>query len=827
MTEIPLATLTQPEIDQKQSTYPPHLSHHQLTIMLNGIVDGVTAQDPTGQLIYANDAAAQLTGYPDAAALLKSSRAERLSRIEMFDESRQPLNVEELPSRLALHGLESPPKVMRFRMRGSSDEHWSLVKAHAVLDPAGQIEMVVNIFHDITELKHTEIHQSVLAQAATLFSAPLNYETRINNLAQVAVTHIADWCAVDEVNPDGSVRRLAMAHVNPDKIKLALEMERRFPTPADQESGVRTVLRTGQSALYPSITDEMLEAAIKDPEQLALAKQLELKSIMIVPMIARGRTLGALSLAWAESGRHYTPIDLSLAEELARRAALSMDNALLYDESQRSNVELEARVAERTVEVRAANEELSLKIMQHRQAEEQVRRLNAELEQRVSQRTTDLETANHALQTEIAERQQASKALRSLLKRTRELYHISQTIGAVRTPDEILQALLSSSYFKTASRAAIAIFDTPWSKDNRSPSHCAILVEWNKDADAPVFLGQQLTLEEMGLIPPYSRDKPIIIEDVRSMELSERARRRFEALKTRCLILLPLIAGDRWYGLMTLHFKARRAIGLDDLRHLRGLVDETAIAIDNLRLLQAEANARHEAEQANDVKMKFLAMISHELRTPLTSIKGFATTLLAEDVQWEATSQRDFLQTINEEADKLSDLIEQLLETSRLEAGTLRIEPKIQALAKIIATAMAQLQMVTAQHQLILAVPPDLPPVIVDAQRIAQVLTNLVGNAVKYSPKKTSITISAQLMDNMIQIDVADQGPGISPRDRARVFEPFQQLKHKAVHQMEGVGLGLAICKGLVEAHQGRIWIQDRSGPGTIISFTLPISAAA
>ena len=133
-------------------------------------------------------------------------------------------------------------------------------------------------------------------------------------------------------------------------------------------------------------------------------------------------------------------------------------------------------------------------------------------------------------------------------------------------------------------------------------------------------------------------------------------------LRTHSLIILPLIAGGEWYGLLSLHFKTRRMTNMDDLRHMRGLVDETAIAIKNMRLLEAESQARHEAEVANDLKLKFLAMISHELRTPLTSIKGFATTLLAEDVVWSPDKQRDFLQTINTESDKLSDLIEQLLD---------------------------------------------------------------------------------------------------------------------------------------------------------------------
>lgn len=305
--------------------------------------------------------------------------------------------------------------------------------------------------------------------------------------------------------------------------------------------------------------------------------------------------------------------------------------------------------------------------------------------------------------------------------------------------------------------------------------------------------------------------------------LPEPARKRFADLRTRSLIILPLIAGGEWYGLLSLHFKTHRMNTIDDLRHVRGLVNEAAIAIKNMRLLETESKARHEAEAANDLKLKFLAMVSHELRTPLTSIKGFATTLLADDVVWEPDKQRDFLQTINTESDKLSDLIEQLLDLSRLEAGTLRILPKKLSLNDIIASALAQLQTVTVEHQLVLDVPPDLPPIYGDAQRIAQVLTNLVGNAAKYSPANTQITISSYQTRDVIQVDVADYGQGIPPQERTRVFEAFRQLENRAGIQRSGAGLGLAICKGLIEAQGGKIWIQDQPGPGTVVSFTLPI----
>lgn len=817
----PAATPNRPSVS------PLQLSHAQLEVVLAGIADGITALNPAGELVYCNDIAAQLIGYPSAEVLLAVPNTEILSKFELFDDAGQPLPAEELPSRRALRGVSEPPRALRFRVRETGEERWSMVNSQTVVDQNGEIEFAVTIFHEITELKRIEFSQGLLAQAGILLGSSFDYESRLENIARLMVPNLADWCAIDLGAADGPLQRLAVMHVDPAKVELAHDLHKRYPSRPQDRSGIYEVLRTGQSQFVSDITDAMLEASTTDREQLALARQLGLKSAMIVPIVARDRTLGAMTLVWAESGRRYSRDDLALAEELGRRAGIALDNAQLYEEAQRLNTELEHRVLTRTAQLETANVQLVKEIVERREAEEQVRVLNAELEQRVAERTMQLEQVNHNLTVEIEERQKVSEAQRALLRRTRELYHISQAIGTVHTPDDVLQALLSSSDLKTACRASIAIFERPW-RDDEIPAMCDLLAAWNAEADLPLFVGQRFTLEGYGFIPPYSRDTPVMIEDIRtSAALSPRIKQRFEILKTRSLIIFPLIAGDEWYGALALHFQERHAVAVEDVRHLRGLVDQAAIAISTLRSLAAEAKARREAEEADALKLKFLAMISHELRTPLTSIKGFATTLLADDVQWPLESQRDFLQTINEEADKLGDLIEQLLDLSRLQAGTLRIAPKRQTIQGIVNTAMAQLQMITAQHQLDLNVPIDLPALHADGDRIAQVLTNLVSNAVKFSPPHSIITVTARHLGDKVQVDVSDQGQGIAPTERRRIFEPFQQLDAQGIQRTQGAGLGLAICKGLIEAHGGRIWVQDQSGPGTTLSFTLPIEPVA
>jgi two-component system sensor histidine kinase KdpD len=216
-------------------------------------------------------------------------------------------------------------------------------------------------------------------------------------------------------------------------------------------------------------------------------------------------------------------------------------------------------------------------------------------------------------------------------------------------------------------------------------------------------------------------------------------------------------------------------------------------------------------------------MISHELRTPLTSIIGFTTTLLAEDVAWEPDEQRDFIHTIQHEADRLQELIEQLLDLSRLEAGMLPISPQPYSLHEIIEDALPQFQILTNRQTLTMHLPASLPPVNVDAKRIAQVLVNLVRNASAYASKGTEISISASVRGGFVQINVNDQGPGIPHAEHKRVFKAFRRGVNAENGSAQGAGLGLAICKGLVEAHGGRIWIKQKTTPGTTISFTIPL----
>lgn len=180
-----------------------------------------------------------------------------------------------------------------------------------------------------------------LVEVSDVLSSTLDYEITLERLAQLAVPRLADWCAVDILMPDGSLSRLAIAHADPEKVRWAHEVYQRYPYDAEAPGSVRDVLQSGEPAYYPEITDEMLAAATDDPELLAVEREIGFRSIIIAPLNARGRSLGLLTLVWAESGKRYSEADLQFARELARRAALAVDNARLYAAEQQARREAE------------------------------------------------------------------------------------------------------------------------------------------------------------------------------------------------------------------------------------------------------------------------------------------------------------------------------------------------------------------------------------------------------------------------------------------------------------------------------------------------------
>ena len=225
--------------------------------------------------------------------------------------------------------------------------------------------------------------------------------------------------------------------------------------------------------------------------------------------------------------------------------------------------------------------------------------------------------------------------------------------------------------------------------------------------------------------------------------------------------------------------------------------------------------------QAEEIKSTFVSIVSHELKTPVALIKGYVSTLRREDANWDPHIIQDSLAVIEEESDRLAGMIENLLDATRLQAGGLNIKQSdisIPDLAKRLATRM---QIQTTQHQIIVDFPPAFPVILADETRLEQVLSNLIGNAIKYAPGG-EIRVSGQVRQNSVIVCVRDQGPGIAPEDIPHIFDRFYRAPDMARHT-KGAGLGLYLTKAIIEAHQGRIWVDNAPGKGVQFCFSLPV----
>ena len=310
-------------------------AHEQLRLVFQGIAEGILVQGRDGRVMLANDTAARMCGFTDAAEMTAAPLSDVLCRFDILDEDGAAFPLDQLPGRRALQGEERPEAVLRFRPRSAQSERWSVSKATPLRDDQGTIMGAVSIFEDITDRRRVMERLRFLSEAGDLLASSLDYEETLPTLARLAVPRIADWCTVDVVDDRTRLRRLAVAHVDPAKTAWARELEERYPTDREAATGLGAVLRTGRSELHTEVTDDMVQAAARDPEHLRILRELGLRSYISVPLLARDRVIGALTLLTAEeSGRRYDEQDLTMAELLGRRAGLAVESARLYNQTQ-------------------------------------------------------------------------------------------------------------------------------------------------------------------------------------------------------------------------------------------------------------------------------------------------------------------------------------------------------------------------------------------------------------------------------------------------------------------------------------------------------------
>ena len=365
---------------------------------------------------------------------------------------------------------------------------------------------------------------------------------------------------------------------------------------------------------------------------------------------------------------------------------------------------------------------------------------------------------------------------------------------------------------------------------------------WCIEQRRPVFIND-LAAEFSRYVPRY---------DGQSRQLEDGSMSR----TPKSLIYVPLVSKDRVLGVITIQSFEKDAYDGHHLNVLQSLASYTAVALDNAgayrqlneqeheirRLFEAAERARDVAEEADAAKSAFLSTVSHELRTPLTSVLGFAKIIKKrledrifplvprDDRRVVQTVQQidDNLKVVVSEGERLTKLIDDVLDLAKIEAGKLEWHMGEVSIAEVIEHATAATSSLFEHKGLRLAkeVAPDLPAVTGDRDRLVQVVINLISNAVKFTDAG-AVTCRAVRQGSEIVVSIVDTGVGIVPADQPKVFERFKQVGDTLTDKPKGTGLGLPICKEIVEHHGGRVWVESALGEGSTFAFSLPLSGAA
>ncbi len=613
-----------------------------------------------------------------------------------------------------------------------------------------------------------------LAVASGLLSSSLDYETTLSQITGMLVPRLADVCGIVLLDDMGTVNQVTIDGVDPSIVRVVEELQTRYSLSPESLSSVRRVLDTGKTEFLPSVTDDYLEQTASDAGHLDLLRRFGLRSMIIVPLNGRGKTIGALSLAYTTDDRIYTYEEVDFIEELAHRAALAVENARLYQESQRA-------LEEREKSLRFREETLLL---------EREARSRAEAAQ---QREAFLSEASSVLSMSLEQDTTLNDLAKLVVSRVADWCTI-----------ELFDDSGASSLIATA---------------HNTPEGEAILLRMREE-----YLPATITELPPRHILRYRR--PTLIDTVYENFWFESAATSehlmlLDQLETRALIVVPLFARNRTLGIMILG-RSNRAETFhdDDIPMATDLGYRVALAIDNSRLYGRVQSVVEQQEE-------FISTASHELKTPLTTVKGYLQLINRQLRREDFSPERlvRFTRELETQVRRLEDLVSDLLDVSRIQQGRLELRLEQFNLVELASDVLSRFEYAperSSNHELSLIAPEPIEGSW-DRGRLDQVLTNLVSNALKYSPDGGEIIIRVSRFGDFAQVAVSDNGIGIGPSERASLFQPFtrgRNLKPK----ISGTGLGLYITQRIVENHRGTIFVKSQPGQGTTFTVQLPVT---
>lgn len=707
-------------------------------------------------------------------------------------------------------------------------------------------DMIEKLKVETDLLRRSEQRTRLVAEIGRLLGSSLDYEETLNQAARLLLPAFADWCTIDLLEPRGTgIRRIALTHGDAAHAAYAEELQRRYAPTARHRTNARDVITTGEPKLWREIPPELVKQSAHDARHAQILESLGMVSAISVPITVRDKILGAISLMSAKPERRYDEADLRFAIAFGERAGVAIENARLHTSVLESTNRLQETldrvgdgffafdrdwrlayanpVAERLLVQLLGTGTKSLTGVSLWTAVPQLvgtsfeRVLREAMEE---QRPTHIEeffepggawlesfmypssTGVSVFARDVTERRRTQSAVAILAEIGSR---VASATDYATTLEEITRAVVPSfADYATIDLASNGFERAAYAhRDAAGRSALERTSEFSVNPESP-------------LSEPYRTGRPLLV-DVRrtgldSLAQTPKHRAALEELGPHSIIVTPLIARASMLGLMILArtHASKQPYSASDLELAAELGRRAGSAVDKARL-------QRDLERAVRGRDDVLAVVAHDLRSPVATIATSAS--LMQELDLSDAEREKQLGVIRRATERAGRLITDLLDVAQIDAGTLALDRKSLDPVGLIREVCELFEPVAADHGMVLesCANEQLPPILADHDRIIQVFSNLIGNAIKFSSPAGRISVGAEQRASEVALTVADTGRGISSDELPHVFDRFWHTKRGG-----GAGLGLAIVKGIVEAHGGRIKVESTAGNGARFVFTLP-----